>query len=503
MKPSTPRIAFEHLAVDFGATRALDDISLTVEPGEIVGLLGHNGAGKSTLLNVATGVIPATAGSFSIDGVAVGRRITPKEATALGITVIHQEPALAQNLSILDNLYLARSEAGWSKQKAQAARDALSSVGADLPLDMPVEALGLGERQLVDLARGLLGGDMKVLLLDEPTAALGKAETDSLHRLILGFAAAGTSVLYVSHRLPDILEVCTRIVVLRGGELVVDGPTEQFTAARLAEALVPDIRSVDFEHVEAGAERVGVDRPGGRIEVCAREVVGLFGMAGGEQFELAARLGGADGASRLRYDLDGSSTEFRSTSKAIRSGVFFVPADRETEGLIGAESALDNVILPWLGRFGTGGWWVSARSGRSVYERARTALDIRGPGAEAEISQFSGGNRQKHLLARWLYPVAPRLLVLSQPTQGVDVGAKVDIVEGVRGAAAAGAAVVVASSESDEIASMCDRAYVLHGDAIVEIPRTPSFNEDLLDALLVSGERSRADRTELAEGQNR
>ncbi|UOR00699.1 sugar ABC transporter ATP-binding protein [Leucobacter allii] len=482
MTAPEPRLRFDGVTVDFGATRALDDIAFAVEPGEIVGLLGHNGAGKSTLFNVTTGVIGASSGGFAVDGERVEGRLTPREAALRGITVIHQEPALAPNMTVLENLFLARA-APSAAERQRRAREALAEVGADLPLDMPVEALGLGERQLVDIARGMLSGTMKVLLLDEPTAALGKAETDALHALIRRFAAQGVSVLYVSHRLPDIMEVCSRIVVLRGGALVVDGPASDFTPALLAEALVPDLRSLDFTRVEPGAEVVAYALSGGEITARAGEVVGLFGMAGGEQFGIAAQLAGA-AADPRPYRLCGSEVRFASPGRAIRRGVFFVPPDRDTEGLIASETALDNVMLPWYSAGPSRGWWVSTRSGADTYARARAGLDIRGPSADAEVSQFSGGNRQKHLLARWLYPAEPTLLVLAQPTQGVDVGAKLDIVEATRAAAANGAAVIVASSESDEIASMCDRAYTVLGDRLVPVPRSESFNAQLLSSLL-------------------
>lgn len=490
MSDADARIAFEGVTVDFGATRALDDISFRVQPGEIVGLLGHNGAGKSTLFNVTTGVIGATSGGFTVDGVRIDGKLSPRDAAQLGITVIHQEPALAPNMSVLDNLFLARDVPRGTDREAQA-RDALQAVGANLPLDMPVEALGLGERQLVDLARGLLAGEMKVLMLDEPTAALGKAETEALHALIRSFAERGVAVLYVSHRLPDILEVCTRIVVLRGGRLVVDGPADAFTPSKLAEALVPDLRSLDFTHVEPGAQTLRFRSPGGEISACAGEVVGVFGMAGGEQFDIAAQLAGAADAA-ASYELSGQPVKFRTPGQAIRRGVFFVPPDRETEGLVASETGIDNIMLPWFSLGRAKGWWVSSKSGAEIYEQARNALDIRGPGGDAEISQFSGGNRQKHLLARWLYPAEPTLLILAQPTQGVDVGAKLDIVEAARAAAHRGAAVVVVSSESDEIASMCDRAYTVLGERLVEVPRTPTFNEDLLASLLALAEPAHA-----------
>lgn len=474
-----PRLELVGLTVEFGATTALADIDIAIAPGEIVGLLGHNGAGKTTLFNVVSGVISASAGSVLLDGTVFGPVITPAEAAAHGITVIHQEPALAPNLTVFDNLFLARPGRFRASSRVRA-REALDRVGSSAALEVPVEALSLGQRQLVDLARGMLGSDMRLLLLDEPTAALGKKETEALHGLIRRLADEGVAVIYVSHRLPDILDVCTRAIVLRGGRLAVDRPTAEFTPATLAEALVPDLREVTLSHTEPGAERIAVADYG--VSARSGEVVGVFGMAGGEQFDLAARLGGAGPA--IQCSLDGVAIEIASPRGALRRRVYSVPPDRDTDGLLGGQSAIDNVLLPWFGRAVGSSWWITPKTGSEIYDRARSELHILGPGSRAEISQYSGGNRQKHLLARWMYPSPPEVLVLAQPTQGVDVGARLDIVDAVRAAAAAGAAVIVCSSESDEIASMCDRSYVVVGERTAAVPRTPEFNEDLLSALL-------------------
>jgi ABC-type sugar transport system ATPase subunit len=483
---SQSRLLYDGVTVDFGATRALSDIRLRVAPGEIIGLLGHNGAGKTTLFNVTSGVIPNFRGTFSVDGVKVEGRLKPREAAELGIAVIHQEPALAPNLTVLDNLYLGRAPVEKAAVRRDRAAAAMRAVGASISLDIPVEALSLGERQLVDLARGMLGGEMNVLLLDEPTAALGRAETNALHDLIRDFAARGVSVVYVSHRLPDIVEVCTRVVVLRGGELVVDGPTADFTPDALARALVPELRETRTIETRPGKERLAWSLPGEQLSVRSGEVVGLFGMAGGEQFDVAASIGGAADHD-ANFKLDGARVRVSHPRDAISRGIFYVPPDRDTEGLIATETAKDNVMLPWYGGGKSHGWWISQKTAASVYADARRALDIHGPSGDAEMSQFSGGNRQKHLLARWLYPAEPIVLILAQPTQGVDVGARVDIVDAVRSAASRGVAVLVASSESDEIATMCDRAYVMfHGD-VSEIHKDDNydrFNANLLGALL-------------------
>ncbi|MBV1780083.1 sugar ABC transporter ATP-binding protein [Paeniglutamicibacter sp. ABSL32-1] len=473
------RLRLENLSVEFGATRALDGVTLSVAAGEVVGLLGHNGAGKSTLFNVLSGVYAASSGDFTVDGVPAPGKLTPQEAAGMGITVIHQEPALAPNLSILDNLFLGQGLRPSVGQREQARR-ALAEVGSDLDPGLMVDTLSLGERQLVDLARGFLAGGMKMLLLDEPTAALGRAETESLHALIRQLAARGVTVIYVSHRLPDILDVCERILVLRSGCLVVDGTAESFTGRTLAQALAPGMGDDKFvpARVQTSA---GLLRSDG-VSVAAGEVVGLFGMAAGEQFSFLAGLFGLDGHGRFSWN--DRDVDIASPGAAVRWGIHLVPADRENDGLVSGASALDTVFLPWFSQLPGRGWWVGPAVGENTYAEARKKLNILGPGSDAPIDEFSGGNRQKHLLSRWMFPRQPRVLLLAQPTQGVDVGAKQDIATAVRELAAQGVAVLVASAESDEIAQLCDRSYVMYGGSRAEVPRGPEFSGDLVSTLL-------------------
>lgn len=473
---TAPRLSFKALTVRYGSTVALRGVDLDLQPGQIMGLLGHNGAGKSTLLNVATGAVQATEGELLLDGAIIPRGAGPREISQLGITVIHQEPALAANLSILDNLYLARQERPSRAERSRRGREALTKVGgAHLELSTPVGALSLGERQIVDLARGVLAGDVRVLLLDEPTAALGEAETRALHRLIRDFAAAGTAVVYVSHRLPDIVEVCQRIVVLQGGEVVLDRSVDGMDAATLSRALAPEVDLDASWEPQPGDQRLVIDRTGPPLQFRDGEVVGLFGVAAGEQFTLLASLFGiGDTPGAL---LGGVRYAPGSPREALRHRMHYVPADRERDGLIPGLSAVDNTFLPWRSR-------LSRRQVATQYQAIRGSLNVHGPGGNAPIDSFSGGNRQKHLLARWLFPVPPKVLLLAQPTQGVDVGAKHDIKVALRSLAATGVCVLVASAETDEIASLCDRAYVLaHGEQR-ELHRGAAYEERLLAALM-------------------
>ena len=478
-----PRIAFDELSVVFGATRAVDRFQLEAQRGQVIGLLGHNGAGKSTIVNVATGAVPWTTGTVTIDGAEIAHGSSPRQIAKLGVAVVHQEPALAPNLSVLDNLELGRTHPRRRRDRVIQAKAALKRVGSELPLDLPVGVLSLGERQLVDLARGYLEGEIKVLFLDEPTAALGAAETVALHELIRSLAASGTVVFYVSHRLPDILDVCTRIVVMNSGRVVMDRAAAGLHTPDLSEALAPGTvrQSVD----STARDSTGFECRSGETEITARqgEVVGLFGMAASDQFSLLESYFGlraGDGHASLL----GQPYRPRSPADSIKAGVYFVPADRETDGLLATAPARENVLLPWYGTR-INPWWIDERSGADVYERSRVALNVQGPGGDAPISEFSGGNRQKHLLARWMFPETPTVLLLSQPTQGVDVAAKADIVRAVRELAASGTTVVVASAESDEITSMCDRAYVLYQSRTATLTAGADLSDqNLLDALL-------------------
>lgn len=478
---STARLAFDAVTVDFGVTRALDGIDLAFRAGEIVGLLGHNGAGKSTLVNVATGSVRASSGRILLDGRHVSAD-TPRHAAELGITVVHQTPALVGNLTVLDNLFLGRGRTGRARADRDAAISALAEVGGDdLPLDSMVSTLELGQRQIVDLARGLLHGEMKVLLLDEPTAALGQAETDALHALIRRLAAKGTTVIYVSHRLPDIVEVCDRVAILREGRVAGEHAVAGLTAATLAKALVPDLEEAEHVAAVVGEPVLEIIAPL-PMTFRAGEVVGLFGVASGEQFGLLNALHGAGGVEAV---LDGAAYRARTPLEAIRQGVHLVVADRDRDGLISGLAARDNVYLPWRGRKVRGVAVAPTSASRAAgYAEARDRLGILGPGPDSPISAFSGGNRQKHLLAAWLYPAVPRVLLLAQPTQGVDVGAKADIRRAVRQAAADGASVLVASAESDEIAGLCDRSYVISAGRVAELERTDGFDAALLQTLL-------------------
>jgi ABC-type sugar transport system ATPase subunit len=479
-----PLVSLDGIHVAFGGTVALADATFRVGAGEIVGLLGHNGAGKSTLVKVATGALRPDRGTMTVAGAAVVPRGDPRQMERLGVKVIHQEPALAPNLTIHDNITLGRPEERASPGVRRGiARDALALLDSHLDVDRPVSSLGFGERQIVDLARAL-STNLTVLFLDEPTGALGRRETDNLHALLRKLAASGRGIVYVSHRLRDILEVCTRIVALHGGRVMFDRPADGFTLGELSEALSPGVMRRAVRREATAAATTGgleVELHGQRHAFRPGEVVGLFGMAAGPQFRLMERLYGT--AEPVPAWLGGAAYAPRRPREAIRRGVYYVSAERVRDGLLAEMSALDNLVLPWLGRH-TRLLALSHDRAAKVFAQAKQALNVRGGHMDAPAGALSGGNQQKLVVGRWLFGRQPRVLLLSQPTQGVDVGARTDIAVALRRLAEQDVTVLVASSEADEIALLCDRALICEGQPWIASPWSERWEERLLEGLV-------------------
>jgi ABC-type sugar transport system ATPase subunit len=479
----TPAIEFDSVSVSFGPIKALQNVSFSIRPGEIVGLLGHNGAGKSSVVNVATGAVPISEGNIYVAGEAVPKSLTPRLAGLLGAGVVHQEPALAPNLSVYDNMFLGRKEQGPKMAKVAKVRVALGKVQLDVPLGTEVASLKLGERQLLDIARSIQGADLKVLFLDEPTAALGKSETDKLHKIIRMLSEAGTAIVYVSHRIRDIEEICQRFLVLRDGEKVSDEPIAHLTPKLLARTLTVG----DGEKVGAETRTRTISHSNPILTSSLGmhfgkgEIVGLFGMAAGEQFTFLASLFGIAPSQGLF--LDGKPFAPKSPRESIEQNVFMVQADRENDSLLGNLSARENVSLPWQSSL-LGGFGIDKSKVNKIYDESRRVFGVHGPAGSAPIGAFSGGNRQKHVLARWLVPQVPRMLLLAQPTQGVDEASKADIRDVLRDYADKGVTVLVASAESDEVARVCDRAYVMNGARVSEVFGGSDFEERLMESLL-------------------
>ncbi len=490
-------VELRKIGKQFPGVRALHDVSLAIERGEVLGLVGENGAGKSTLMKILGGAYGV--GSYRGD-VVVGGRVqsfrSTREARRAGIAIVHQELALVPGMSVADNLVLGREPARFGvvdgARAHQVAREMLRGVLGDdadaIDLATPVEQLGVGVQQILEIARAL-ADDARVIVLDEPTAALTDAETERLFALVRARRAAGASFVYISHRLEEIAALCDRVAVLRDGELVgtvpgtiatddivrlMTGDVIQFYKLPGSGEKTPQLAKMDNVPIFA-AEHLRVAHPAlpGRFvvddlsfEVRAGEVVALAGaMGSGRTATLSALFGAARSEVTGTIRVDGKDVVLRSPRDAIAAGLALVPEDRKAHGLVLGASVGDNLALATLRELSTLGIVDSARAEQRALSRSRD-LDIKAPGLGAEVANLSGGNQQKVVIGKWLER-APRVLLLDEPTRGVDVGAKAEIYALVEQLVARGHAVVLASSDLPEVMRLADRVLVLREGKLV------------------------------------
>jgi ABC-type sugar transport system ATPase subunit len=500
---SAPLLSAQNVSKRFGRAVVLEDVSLALGRGEVHALLGENGAGKSTLIKILAGVHAADAGALYMDGRPIRPR-TPLEARTLGVAVIHQELSLIPALGVRDNLFLGqpRTRAGLvdrRKEREEAAR-ILAELGlSGVDPEIPVERLPLPLRQLIEIGKAL-GQGARVLIMDEPTSALTGPAIERLFAMVRKLCARGAAVLFVSHRMEEIEALADRITVLRDGRVAGsarrgEASLRQIVAWMLGreteEAGVAPPREkgparLDVRDLRVAAE--GGGRPllaGISLSARAGEIVGLAGLSDAGANECLQALFGALGA---RVDgeirIDGAPVRIRSPGDAAAQGIGFVPADRRGEGLLLAMSAAHNATLVELPRLSPGGFLRPARERAAALSMA---AEVGLPHAllDQEIAELSGGNQQKVAIGKWLM-AKPRVLLLAEPTRGVDVGAKAEIHARLRTLAAAGAAVVVASSDVRELLSLCDRILVLsRGRIAAEFEATPDLQAtDILQAAM-------------------
>jgi len=473
---ASPVVELRRLGKEFPGVRALHDVSLAIAPGEVLGLVGENGAGKSTLIKILGGCYPAGSyrGEVVVGGTVRGFR-TPIDARRAGIAVVHQELSLVPEMSVADNLVLGREPARLGVVDAvateAAARELLRRVlgddAATIDLRAPVGRLGIGVQQTLEIARAL-SDHARLLILDEPTAALSDAEAQRLFGLVRERRAAGASFVYVSHRLEEIFALCDRIAVMRDGELVALRDAAATTPDQLVGLMAgrellphPPGRTRPRKTPVLEVEQLAVDHPslpGRRVvdglsfTVHAGEVVALAGAMGSGRTATLSALFGL-GRSRVtgRVRVDGREVGLRDPVAAIAAGLALVPEDRKGAGLVLSMSVADNLALAGTAH--------GADAEKAAADRARD-LRIKMPGLAAEVATLSGGNQQKVVIGKWLER-APRVLLLDEPTRGVDVGARAEIYRLVAELTARGHAVVLASSDLAELALLADRVLVL------------------------------------------
>lgn len=464
--------------------------------GEAVCLAGENGSGKSTLIKILAGVEPPSAGTIALDG-STRSRLTPREAAAAGVLVIYQDFSLFPNLSVAENIGFA-SELGAghrlrnTRRVRERARAALERIGVDIPLSARVESLPVAHKQLVAICRAL-AADAKLIVMDEPTSALTEREVRSLLGIIRRLKEDGIAVLFVSHKLAEVLEVCERVSVLRNGTMVAEGPADAFDAASLTHHMTGrDVAETPPSAVAAGGKTLlrveALGKPGAFEDVdftlTAGEVLGISGLLGSGRTSLAKALFGLVKADRGTVTLDGEPIPLGDPLAATRAGIGYVPEDRLTEGLFLTQSIVRNVAVGRLDAHQRRGF-LNLEALRSEANDWLVRLKVKAPDVDAPVKSLSGGNQQRVALARWLSR-APRVLILNGPSVGVDVGSKADIHDIVRDLARSGLGVVVISDDLPELLAVSHRILVMKNGRVSEAIAGGTLDETELGHRLAS-----------------
>ena len=472
----TPVLEMRNVAKAFGKFYALKGVDLTVWPGEIHALMGENGAGKSTLMKILAGAYTATSGEILIDGQPYSIK-GPKDALSAGITLIYQEMQLAPNLTVAENIFLGSelSSGGLVKRKEMVtqAQSVINRLGAQFKASDLVMKLTIAEQQQVEIARAL-HRNSRVLVMDEPTAALSSRETHRLFELILRLRDEGMAIIYISHRMAEVYELSDRVSVLRDGQYVGSLMRDKLNAAELVRMMVGRPLSDLFNKerdITPGETRLNVQNftDGGKIRpislhVRAGEIVGLAGLVGAGRSELAQLIFGVRRATGGIIEIDGEPVVIHSPRTAIDLGIGFLTENRKEQGLFLELAAAENITMATLERDANYGM-LDRKKAQAISDDAIQLLQIRVPHAQVRAGGLSGGNQQKLLISRWV-AINPRILILDEPTRGVDVGAKSEIYRIMNQMARKGVAILMISSELPEVVGMSDRVYVMHEGTI-------------------------------------
>lgn len=495
--PAGSLLSVRHAHKRYDGLPALIDVSLDLDAGDVHALMGENGAGKSTLIKLLAGVLSAESLHLSVRGVAVKGAYTAQAAFALGLRFIHQELSIVPQLSVAENLFLSQrypTRAGiFVKWRAlhHAARDVLAQLGVThLDPRTPLARLSPGEQMLVKIASAFVGGDglqgaATVYVMDEPTAALTGTEAEQLFHVIGRLRERGCAILYVSHRIDEIFRIATRVTVLRDGRVVASGPI----AATTPSDLIHHMTGRELQHVyppreaSIGEETLLTVRDlrstaiaGVSFEVRTGEIVGVAGLAGSGRTELLRALMGADRVLGGEVRVDGTALNHRTPAGAWRDGIAYVPEERRSQALVLSRSVSNNVTLPHLRHFRRLGTFLDHAGEQRSATTVGRAVRLKARGPNQRVRLLSGGNQQKVVFARALAK-APRLLLLDEPTRGIDVGAKYDIYALIRQISATGTGILMVSSELPELIGLCDRILIMRHGRLAQIVDAAGLTE--------------------------
>jgi L-arabinose transport system ATP-binding protein len=495
--PNPPgTLEIRNVSKAFPNVQALSDVSLDVRPGEILAFMGENGAGKSTLLKIINGDYQPDSGTLTIDGERLSFS-NPRAAHKAGIRVIYQEPEIIPGVDVAENIWageLPKRFGLFSRSKLDhEVRRSLAQYGFEdvVPMHSLGEELSSAQRQLVEIMRALKSG-VRVLALDEPTSSLADEEVDRLFTLVRRLRDEGVAIIYVSHRIKEILRLCDRVAILRDGQLVAVRPAAELSDGEIVRLMVGRELSEFIQRRRAGTDREVLRVTGLQsnwhqdvsFHINAGEVVGFSGLIGAGRTELAKVIFGELPKNGGSIVLDGQETTIRRPDDAIAKGIGFAPEDRKREGLVLIRSVLENAslaILRRLSRF----HFVRRGLERSIASEYIETLRVRTPSLEQEVGKLSGGNQQKVVLARWL-AAKPKVLILDEPTRGIDVGAKAEIYRLIDDLANQGLGIMFISSELPEILGLSDRIYVLQAGRITgELSAAEATEEAVLKLAMV------------------
>jgi ribose transport system ATP-binding protein len=504
-KSGTPFLRLSGVRKTYPGVVALAGFDMTVSPGEVIGIVGENGAGKSTLMKILGGVTKPDSGTIEIDG-AAHDGLTVSGSMQAGIAFVHQELNLFDNLDVAANVYIGREPRRGGvlnlvdeRRMRADVTPYLKRLGASFAPDTPVNRLSLAQQQLVEIAKAL-SMKARLVILDEPTSSLPLRETERLLEVIAGLKAEGIAVLFISHRLAEVEAACDRVIVLRDGVLVGTLGKTEISHDRLVKLMIGRDLKVQYTPPGAGRGRAvlsakGVETaayPGHGIDIDlhAGEILGLAGLVGSGRTELARVLFGIDRGRAGTVTLDGAPIALRSASHAVAAGIFLVPEDRKGEGILLDLPISENISLPNLPAFSSGGLMAPARE-RAQAEISKRELSIRAPTVLTRTGSLSGGNQQKVVLAKWL-AMKPKVLIFDEPTRGIDVGAKAEIYRLMRALADGGVAVLMISSDMEEVIGLSDRIAVMHEGRISGLLDRAEFSEENVLTLAIGKPLSKA-----------
>ena len=492
-------LAMSGITKKFPGVTALDNVDFSVGSGEVVALVGENGAGKSTLMKILAGIYKPDSGSIRLRGANVSIH-SPGHSAKLGMGIIHQELEVIDTLDAAGNIFLGR-EPTWAgplrlidrRTIYNDTRTLLARVGLDIAPDIPLRFFSTAQKQLVEIARAL-SQDAQLLIMDEPTSSLTITETERLMQLVDELRSGGVSVVYISHRLDEVRRIADRVVVLRDGRNAGELSRSEISHDRMVQLMVGRNLETFYAGTAAPERPVFFEVKGLRttrypandvsLSIHAGEILGLAGLIGAGRSEVAQAIFGVDALQDGSVFLDGHPAAITSPRDAIRLGIYLVPEDRRNSGLLTAMTVRENITLPDLSRYSVSGLIRRSRESAAAHNLC-ASLKIKTPSVETAALSLSGGNQQKVVLAKWL-SLKPRVILFDEPTRGIDVGAKAEIYHLMRRLAAEGVAILMISSDMEEILGNSDRIAVMHEGRVTGILKGPDCTQEAIMRLAVA-----------------